>query len=83
MICGIIGLKPEGIAIILGVNTFLDMCRTALNVTGDLATAVVVSHRAGERPDEVAVLDQADLEQAGLEQVVTELDAKGRPDRRP
>ena len=47
MICSIIGLKPEGIAIILGVNTFLDMCRTALNVTGDLATAVVVSHRAG------------------------------------
>lgn len=48
MICGIIGLKPEGIGIILGVNTFLDMCRTALNVTGDLATAVVVSHRSGE-----------------------------------
>ncbi len=48
MICGIIGLKPEGIGIILGVNTFLDMCRTALNVTGDLATAVVVSNRSGE-----------------------------------
>jgi Na+/H+-dicarboxylate symporter len=43
MICSIVGLQPEGIAIILGVNTFLDMCRTALNVTGDLATAVVVS----------------------------------------
>jgi dicarboxylate/amino acid:cation (Na+ or H+) symporter, DAACS family len=48
MICGIIGLKPEGIGIIIGVNTFLDMCRTALNVTGDLATAVVVSARSGE-----------------------------------
>ena len=47
MIASIIGLKPEGIAIILGVNTFLDMCRTSLNVTGDLATAVVVSHRTG------------------------------------
>lgn len=54
MICGIIGIKPEGIGIILGVNTFLDMCRTSLNVTGDLATAVVVSHRSGEKdlPDE-------------------------------
>ena len=83
MICGIIGLKPEGIAIILGVNTFLDMCRTSLNVTGDLATAVVVSHRAGERPDEIAVLDQADLEQAGLEQEVADMGAKGRPDRHP
>lgn len=48
MICGIIGLDPAGIGIILGVNTFLDMCRTSLNVTGDLATAVVVSNRTGE-----------------------------------
>ena len=48
MICGIIGLRPEGIAIIIGVNSFLDMCRTALNVTGDLATAVVVANRSGE-----------------------------------
>jgi len=55
MICGIIGLAPEGIGIILGVNTFLDMCRTALNVTGDLATAVVVSHRSGEREIEAAL----------------------------
>jgi len=48
MICGIIGLNPAGIGIILGVNSFLDMCRTSLNVTGDLATAVVVSNRSGE-----------------------------------
>ncbi|AUZ55737.1 MULTISPECIES: dicarboxylate/amino acid:cation symporter [Stenotrophomonas] len=53
MICGIIGIKPEGIGIILGVNTFLDMCRTSLNVTGDLATAVVVSHRSGVTDEEV------------------------------
>jgi DAACS family dicarboxylate/amino acid:cation (Na+ or H+) symporter len=87
MICGIIGLKPEGIAIILGVNTFLDMCRTALNVTGDLATAVVVSHRAGERPDELAVLDppwaeQAGGEQAGLEQEVSGMESGPPSDRR-
>jgi Na+/H+-dicarboxylate symporter len=48
MICGVIGLDPAGIAIILGVNTFLDMCRTSLNVTGDLATAVVVAARSAE-----------------------------------
>jgi DAACS family dicarboxylate/amino acid:cation (Na+ or H+) symporter len=51
MICSIIGLRPEGIAIILGVNTFLDMCRTSLNVTGDLATAVVVAD--GARSDDI------------------------------
>ena len=49
MICGIVGIPPQGIGIILGVNTFLDMCRTSLNVTGDLATAVVVSSRSGEQ----------------------------------
>jgi len=63
MICGIIGLKPEGIGIILGVNTFLDMCRTALNVTGDLATAVVVSHRSGEA-------DAASIETVELDDIV-------------
>jgi DAACS family dicarboxylate/amino acid:cation (Na+ or H+) symporter len=56
MICGIVGLPPEGIGIILGVNTFLDMCRTSLNVTGDLATAVVVSKRSGEA--ELAVVSE-------------------------
>ena len=33
----------EGIGMILGIDRFLDMCRTTLNVTGDLAAAVVVA----------------------------------------
>jgi len=45
MILGYLGVPPEGIGLILGVDRFLDMCRTALNVTGDLATAVVVARR--------------------------------------
>jgi DAACS family dicarboxylate/amino acid:cation (Na+ or H+) symporter len=32
-----------GIGLILGVDRFLDMCRTTLNVTGDLMLAAVVS----------------------------------------
>jgi DAACS family dicarboxylate/amino acid:cation (Na+ or H+) symporter len=43
MILGMVGLPPEGIGLILGVDRFLDMCRTTLNVSGDLAAAVVVS----------------------------------------
>jgi len=43
MILGIVGVPAEGIGIILGVDRFLDMCRTTLNVTGDLAAAVVVA----------------------------------------
>ncbi len=43
MILGMVGIPPEGIGLILGVDRFLDMCRTTLNVTGDLAAAVVVA----------------------------------------
>jgi DAACS family dicarboxylate/amino acid:cation (Na+ or H+) symporter len=60
MICGIIGLNPAGIGIILGVNSFLDMCRTSLNVTGDLATAVVVSARSGEAEVKAAATENVE-----------------------
>jgi DAACS family dicarboxylate/amino acid:cation (Na+ or H+) symporter len=43
MILGLVGIPAEGIGMIIGVDRFLDMCRTTLNVTGDLAAAVVVS----------------------------------------
>jgi len=38
-----VGVPGEGIGIILGVDRFLDMCRTTLNVTGDLTIAACVS----------------------------------------
>ncbi len=37
-----VGIPPAGIAIILGVDRLLDMCRTAVNVTGDLVACVVI-----------------------------------------
>ncbi|HVQ32923.1 MAG TPA: dicarboxylate/amino acid:cation symporter [Lysobacter sp.] len=46
LICTMVGVPAEGIGLILGVDRFLDMCRTTLNVTGDLMLATVVS--AGE-----------------------------------
>ena len=49
MILGLVGIPAEGIGMILGVDRLLDMCRTTLNVTGDLAAAVVVS-RGESRP---------------------------------
>jgi len=52
MILAMVGVPPEGIGLILGVDRFLDMCRTSLNVTGDLVVATVVSR--GEK-DEGAV----------------------------
>ncbi|MEK9136146.1 MAG: dicarboxylate/amino acid:cation symporter, partial [Bacteroidota bacterium] len=38
-----IGVPGDGIAIIYGVDRLLDMCRTVLNVTGDITAAVYVS----------------------------------------
>jgi len=43
MVLESIGVPLEGIALILGVERLIDMCRTAVNVTGDLSCAVVVS----------------------------------------
>ena len=43
MILGMVGVPAEGIGLILGVDRFLDMCRTTLNVAGDLVIATVVS----------------------------------------
>ncbi|MCF2855897.1 dicarboxylate/amino acid:cation symporter [Pseudoalteromonas sp. SMS1] len=37
------GIPPSGIALILGVDRILDMCRTTLNVTGDLTACVVMN----------------------------------------
>jgi len=51
LILGMVHVPVEGIGIILAVDRFLDMCRTTLNVTGDLAAAVVVS-RGETRPVE-------------------------------
>lgn len=42
MILRSIGVPLEGIALILGVERILDMCRTVVNVTGDACCAVVV-----------------------------------------
>ena len=38
-----VGIPAEGMGLILGVDRFLDMCRTAVNVSGDLVIAALVS----------------------------------------
>lgn len=50
MVLGMVGVPMEGIAIILGVDRLLDMCRTTLNVTGDLVTATIVARFEGITP---------------------------------
>ena len=44
---GALGIPPEGIALILGVDRLLDMGRTVLNVTGDTVAALFLAQRSG------------------------------------
>lgn len=44
-----VGVPAAGIGLIFGVDRLLDMCRTVLNVTGDLVVASCVAGR-GQRP---------------------------------
>lgn len=56
MVLAMVGVPAEGIAIVLGVDRLLDMCRTVLNVTGDMVTATIVTRveRMPFQPDPLA-----------------------------
>lgn len=62
-----VGLPLEGVAVIAGIDRILDMARTALNVTGDCAVAVVVAKSEGELDqkayDTPHVMDSPTLEE--------------------
>lgn len=47
MVLVMVGVPEIGIALILGVDRILDMCRTTLNVVGDIAAATVVARSEG------------------------------------
>jgi DAACS family dicarboxylate/amino acid:cation (Na+ or H+) symporter len=40
-----VGVPVEAVGVLVGIDRFLDMCRTTLNVAGDLVIAAVVSPR--------------------------------------
>ena len=47
VVLGNIGVNPELIGIILGVDRLLDMCRTVVNVVGDVTAAAFVARSEG------------------------------------
>lgn len=49
-----VGIPAEGIGLILGVDRFLDMCRTTLNVSGDLVISKLVSANVSDADVEAA-----------------------------
>jgi Na+/H+-dicarboxylate symporter len=52
MILAMFGIPPEGIGLILGVDRLLDMCRTAVNVGGDMVGAVVIGRSERDHDDD-------------------------------
>lgn len=44
-----VGIPAEGIGLILGVDRFLDMCRTTLNVAGDLVIAQLITNTVDQK----------------------------------
>ena len=46
-----VNVPMEGIAIIIGIDRILDMCRTVLNVTGDLVAATYISRTEEAIPE--------------------------------
>jgi DAACS family dicarboxylate/amino acid:cation (Na+ or H+) symporter len=47
LVLATVGVNPALIAVILGVDRILDMCRTTLNVVGDLTAATYVARAEG------------------------------------
>jgi DAACS family dicarboxylate/amino acid:cation (Na+ or H+) symporter len=54
LILAMVGIDPQAIALVLGVDRFLDMCRTTLNVIGDLVAAQVIAAHEPEEATAVA-----------------------------
>lgn len=64
-----VGIPLEGIAVILGVDRILDMCRTCCNVTGDcMVASVVASSEDALRTEEEVAARMAEKEARGLDE---------------
>ncbi len=53
MVLQSVGLPVEGIGLILGVDRLLDMCRTAINITGDAVCTVIIAKKEGELDEDI------------------------------
>jgi dicarboxylate/amino acid:cation (Na+ or H+) symporter, DAACS family len=54
VVCAAVGVPPEAVGIVYGVERILDMSRTTLNVCGDLTAAVYVARTESDwTPDQI------------------------------
>lgn len=61
LVLATIGVNPAMIAIVLGVDRILDMCRTVVNVVGDVTAATYVARSEGATLQEHKVAPAIDL----------------------
>ncbi len=54
-----VNVPEEGIALILGIDRLMDMCRTVPNVTGDAAVAVIMAKQEGVLASPSIIADAA------------------------
>ena len=54
------GLPVEGVALIIGVDRFLDMVRTMVNVTGDATVATIVAYQEQQLDQSIYLDPDAD-----------------------
>ncbi len=69
MMAASVGVPAEGIAIILGVDRLLDMCRTTVNVAGDLSATCVVAKLEGVWTHQSVSTTTAESAPAGISPV--------------
>ncbi len=48
MVLGLVGLPPDKIGLIIGIDRLLDMIRTAVNITGDATITCIVANSEGQ-----------------------------------
>ena len=53
MVLQSVGLPVEGIALIIGIDRILDMCRTVVNITGDAVCTIIIAKSEGEFDESV------------------------------
>ena len=56
-----VGVPGEGIAMVVGVDRVLDMCRTVVNVTGDMVAATFVARSEGKPARDMGPIGKAML----------------------
>ena len=52
-----VGIPAAGIVLIMGVDRILDMCRTSVNVTGDIAASITMNALIEEQHDSVSAVE--------------------------